>query len=224
MFFRDRLSYLHLFVILKFFSRFSGLRVNDDKTELFAIGPQNLVQEEFYHKTCTSIKILGIYFDYHKTTRRNSNFNSIFKSINKTLNMWKWRGLTLLGRIQIVKTFAIPKFMYKTSLIPVSEDLIKEVNKLLYGFIWKGNDKIKRTALINDIEDGGLKMLDIQSKILSQRVIALKRFIEDYNSPWKSILETFLGNAGGKSILYCNYDTRKLPIYLPDFYKECLDA
>ena len=38
--------------------------------------------------------------------------------------------------------------MYKASLIPVSEDLIKEANKLLYGFIWKGNDKIKRTALI----------------------------------------------------------------------------
>ena len=56
--------------------------------------------------------------------------------------MWKWRGLTLLGRIQIIKTFAIPKFMYKTSLISVSEDLIKDVNKLFYGFIWKGNDKI----------------------------------------------------------------------------------
>jgi len=67
--------------------------------------------------------------------------------------------------------------MYKTSLISVSEDLIKDVNKLLYGFIWKGNDKIKHTALINDIENGGLKMLDIQSMILSQRVIALKTTI-----------------------------------------------
>ena len=76
---------MHLFVILKFFSRFSGLRVNDDKTELFAIGLQNLVQEQFYHKTCTSIKILGIYFDYHMTMRRNSNFNSILKSIKKLL-------------------------------------------------------------------------------------------------------------------------------------------
>ena len=70
--------------------------------------------------------------------------------------MWRRRGLTLLGRIQIVKTFAIPKFMYKVSLISVSEDLIKDVNKLLYGFIWKGNDKIKHTALVNDIENGGL--------------------------------------------------------------------
>ena len=26
----------------------------------------------------------------------------------------------------------------------------------MYRFIWKGNDKIKRAALIDDIEDGGL--------------------------------------------------------------------
>lgn len=223
-FLKDKLSYLHLFVTLKYFSRFSGLCVNDEKTELFAIGPQKLVREEFYHKVCTSIKILGIYFDYHKPTRKSSNFNNILKSIQKVLNMWKWRGLTLLGRIQIVKTFAIPKFMYKASLISVSEDLIKDVNKLLYGFIWRGNDKIKRSALINDIENGGLKMLDIQSMILSQRIITLKRYIEEYSNPWKNILDTFLGEVGGKFILHCNFDTRKLPIYLPDFYKECLEA
>ena len=71
------------------------------------------------------------------------------------------------------------KFMYKASIISISDDLIKDVNKLLYGFIWRGNDKIKRTALINDIENGGLKMLDIQSMILSQRIITLKRYIEE---------------------------------------------
>ena len=115
--------------------------------------------------------------------------------------MWRWRGLTLLGRIQIVKTFAIPKFKYKASLFSVSEDLIKDVNKLLYGFIWKGNEKIKRTALINDIENGGLKMLDVQFMILSQRVMALKRFIEDYISPWKSILEKLVENLFYAAIL-----------------------
>ena len=144
------------------------------KLNFLPLDRKKLEHEEFYHKTCTSIKILGIYFDYHKTTRRNLNFNSIPKSIKKTLNTWRWRGLTLLGRIQIVKPFAIPKFMSKASLISVPEDLIKDVNKLLYGFIWKGNDKIKRTALINDIENGGLKMLDVQSMILSERVMALK--------------------------------------------------
>jgi len=64
-------------------------------------------------------------------------------------------------------------------------------------------------------------MLDIQSMILSQRIIALERFIEDYNSPWKSVL---IGDISKASILCCNIDTRELPIYLPDFYKECLDV
>ena len=71
-----------------------------------------------------------------------------------------------------------------------------------YDFIWKGNDKIKRIALINDIENGGLKMLDIQSVILSRRVVALKRNIKDYNSSWKSVLETLLGdNLSCKKII-----------------------
>jgi len=66
--------------------------------------------------------------------------------------------------------------------------------------------------------------LDIQSMILSQRIITLKRYIEEYSNPWKNNLDTFLGEVGGKFILHCNFDTRKLSIYLPDFYKECLDA
>ena len=42
--------------------------------------------------------------------------------------MWKWRGLTLLGRIQIVKSFIIPKVLSKAALIAVTDDLIKEIN------------------------------------------------------------------------------------------------
>ena len=55
--------------------------------------------------------------------------------------------------------------MSKASLIPVSSELIKEVNKEIYSFIWKGKDMVKCSALINDIEDGGLKMLDLESMI-----------------------------------------------------------
>ena len=127
--------------------------------------------------------------------------------------MWKWRGLTLLRRIQPVTSFIIPKVLGKTSLITVTDDLIKEINSVMYRFIWKGNDKIKRAALINDIEDGGLKMLDIQSMILAQRVMVLKRFTnKDYNSSWKITLNYFLSQVGGEFVLKSNFDTRQLPI------------
>ena len=65
--------------------------------------------------------------------------------------MWKWRGQSLLGTIQIVKNFAGPKTMYRASVIPISKELMKEANSIFYGFIWNGKDKAKRHALICDI-------------------------------------------------------------------------
>ena len=61
--------------------------------------------------------------------------------------------------------------------------------------------------------------------ILAQRMMLLKRFVDEENSSsWKSIFDYFLSPVGGKFILKCNFDIRKLPVYLPAFYKECLNA
>lgn len=86
-----------------------------------------------------------------------------------------------MGKIQIIKTFAIPKLMFRVSVIPIPNDLVKEVNSILYTFIWNGKDKVKRCALISDIDQhdqGGLNMLDIESMINARRVICLKKFLE----------------------------------------------
>ena len=217
-FLRNKSSYENLIVNLDLFSRFSGLKLNEEKTELFCLRVQNFSKSlsyEFKH----SIKILGVHFDYDELSRKKANFEAIIKSIKKTLGMWKWRGLTLIGKIQIVKSFAIPKFMSKASLIHVSKDLIQAVNKELYSFIWKGKDKVKRLALINDIENGGLKMLDIESMVLAQRTMCLKKYIEDYVSPWKIFLNHYFKKLGGKFILQCHFDCQKLPIFLPEFYR-----
>ena len=104
--------------------------------------------ESFPHEFKTSLKILGVYFSYNQLLRKKDSFEGILKSVKKTLNMWKWRGLTLLGKIQKVKSFAIPKCMSKAALIYVSMVLIQAVNKELYVFIWNGKDKAKRSAMI----------------------------------------------------------------------------
>ena len=139
------------------------------------MGQHRLDEASFSHKVCTSIKILGIVFDYHIPSRTKANFDFIFKSIQEMLNMWKWRGLTLIGKIEIVKSLIIPKFLSKAALISVMDDLVQEINKAYLPLHLEGQteDKIKRCALINDIEDGGLKMLDIQSMILGKKSLDL---------------------------------------------------
>ena len=115
--------------------------------------------------------------------------------------------------------------MSKAAVIAVTDDFIKAINSLIYSFIWKGNDRIKRATLINDIENGGLRMLDIQSMIHSQRVMDLKKYADkEHISSWKTILDFSFFRVGQDFILKCNFDTRKLPVNLPAFYEECLDA
>ena len=101
-FLRNRSSYGCLRDCLSKFSECSGLKVNE-KTELFRLGTRNLEYERYQHEFKTSIKIFGVHFDYNNVRRKKANFDSVLKSIEKVLNMWKWRGLTLIGRIQIVK-------------------------------------------------------------------------------------------------------------------------
>ena len=134
---------------------------------------------------CNTIKILGVYFGYGAKQRDELNFRNTLKSL-KTINLWKQRGLSLLGRIQIIKTFAIPKLMYRASVLPISKDLIKEADSLFYYFIWNGKDKVKRNVMISEDEKGGLNMLDIDYMVRTRRVICVKKYLEDYKSPWKA--------------------------------------
>ena len=68
-------------------------------------------------------------------------------------------------------------------------------------------------------------MLNVESMVLAQRIICLKKYAEDSVSSWKIFLDHYLEKVGGKLILYCQFDTRKLPISLPIFfYKDCLNA
>ena len=120
-------------------------------------------------KSC--IEILGIFFSYNKKETAKLNFESILDSLKKKLNFWRWRNLTVLGRIQIVKTFAISKFLYRASQLPLSNEIIKSANKkIIFDFIWKGKDKVKRRALINNIENGGLNMIHFESLIQTQKM------------------------------------------------------
>ena len=130
--------------------------------------------------------------------------------------------MTIIGRIQIVKTFIIPIFLYRTSLISLDKEFVKEANKIIFDFIWKGKDKVKRSALISDIEDGGLKAPHLNSIIETQRILCCKKLANDQPSGWKIILLHYLKPVGGKLVLCCDFDLKKLTIKLPAFYEECL--
>ena len=73
----------------------------------------------------------------------------------------------------------IPKLMYRAGSICIDNKVITEANKIIFDFIWKGKDKVKRTSLIGDTKDGGLKAPHLESIIEIQRIMVCKRFADE---------------------------------------------
>ena len=208
----DKSLRVFLEVVMEF-GNCTGLTINFDKTEILVLGNSAVVpiQDRYIAniEIKEAVKILGVFFTYNRPLRQKLNFTKIIDAIKTKLHFWKWRNLTIMGRIQIVKTFAIPMLMYRAGSICIDKEVITEANKIIFNFIWKGRDKVKRTSLIGDIEDGGLKAPHLESFIKTQRIMVCKRFADNEPCGWKTILSHYLKAVGDNIILCCDFDVKK---------------
>ena len=208
--------------LLDRFGEISGLKLNEEKKEAYWLESFRDSPEDIgIDKVNKPMKILGIFFAYNWQKFQELNFENIMKSIQKSINAWRWRNLTLIGRIQIINTFTIPKFMFRASLISLTKEIGKQVNSVLYNFISNsGQDKIKRFTLISDYKNGGLRMPHIETLIKTQRIMCMKKYLDSHNSTWKIFLDSYLPDFGRSFPIKCNYHARFLPKTLPKFYKQ----
>ena len=97
-----------------------------------------------------------------------------------------------MKKVTIIKTLLVPKVVYTSLLLPTPEHIMKELNHLIYTFLWKGKDKVTRASAINNYEGGGIKLVDVESMIKSLRLSWLKRIFGDNSGAWKNYLKYLL--------------------------------
>ena len=137
-------AYLALFRILYAFHRFSGLKVNYNKTEILRIGSLRNTNAKYYSNlqliwTDGPIKILGILCTGNVQEMRDLNFWSTLEKVENRLKIWNKRSLTLLGKIQVVNTLIVPLFIYRLSVIATPTKVqFAEYRKLISSFLWEG--------------------------------------------------------------------------------------
>ena len=132
------------------FAGISGLKINRDKTFILLLGPsvEEIISFPF-GKVVQIIKILGIYFSLDIDSQERINYKEILSKIKKLLLWWKQRDLTLMGKIQLIKTFVLSKLIYVSSLTPVPPWVFQEIEKLTLEFFWNGKkNKIKKILCI----------------------------------------------------------------------------
>ena len=212
-----------LFKLLDDFHKLSGLKINPTKTEGMWIGSSrgNETKPFGIKWPDEPIKALGVYYSYDSKLLHEKNFIEKLDSIKKLINIWSSRGLSIYGKVTIIKSFIIPKFIYISSLLPTPKDIIKDLNQLLYKFLWKGVDKTTRLSTINEYEKGGLKMIDLELMVKSLRLSWLRRIFDTNDGTWKNYIGHLLKHSGGLFLFHCNYDVRDHPIS-SQFYLELL--
>ena len=132
--------------------------------------------------TFRKVKSLGVWFSTSVEEVAILNDQEKKEKITKILNCWQVRRLTLLGKITVIKSLAASQLVYIMSPLPSSQSYLKEIHQILYNFLWDGRgDKIKRSVMLNEYKDGGLKMLDIQSFNCALKTKRVQKYLDDSN-------------------------------------------
>ena len=191
------------------FQKVSGLKINSSKTKAVWVGNKKysdlILCPDLKLQWCSSnFKLLGIEFSLDLDSMPEINFSKKIKEVSGILKSWQHRKLTLMGKITVIKTLALPKLIHLLTALPnLPESKLNELNTLFFQFIWNGKpDRIRRSTLIGDIPQGGLNMINIHYFNIYLKIGWIKRFSSNLYGSWQSLLLKSLEQYGGERVLH----------------------
>ena len=94
---------------------------------------------------------MGINFSTNLQLMYKLNYDRILSNITRELNNWKKRNFTPIGKIVILKTLILSKFIHLFSILPnPPNEFIQKLEKLFYDYLWDGKPK-KNAKLLAQI-------------------------------------------------------------------------
>ena len=144
------------------------------------------------------VRLLGIHVSYDEKGNNELNFNLKIRKLQTNLDMWRSRDLTLFGKVLIIKSLGLSQLIYSASILNVPEDVPRTVKTKLFSFLWKNKrDKIKRTGLYQDLERGGIRMVDIDIMFKALKLAWIPRLLNPGSQNWKTVPDYYLRKFGG---------------------------
>ena len=186
----SRDSFTNSLQLLDLFGKFSGLRLNNKKTELMWIGANagkevDFCPEKGFKWVKDRVQALGVWLSTNPEITVEANYSERLTKVRKSLSCWELRRLSLLGKITVLKSLIVSQLVYILSPLPTNHNAIGEIHSILFNFLWDGKgDKIKRDIMISDYENGGLRMIAIKLFNKALKLSWLKKYL-DTKKTWK---------------------------------------
>ena len=100
--------------------------------------------------TSDNAKTLGTVFSNNNEDVFKLNFLPKLQSFKNCLKQWEHRKLTLMGKVTVIKTFALPKLILPLSVLPNPPNkIIQEIKKDIFNFIWDKKNRQNQKRYLN---------------------------------------------------------------------------
>ena len=197
--------------------------MNIDKTKAKILGPEPMPPDDLYGLDWTedAVNTLGVVLSGNETDHYILNYKKRLKTMKNLLSGWKCRYPSIKGKVTAINSLAISPLLYLASVIHVPCRVIQEVKQIVTDFIWNGKPpKNAYNVMIQNMENGGLKLVDFESKVKSLKVGFIKRLLQNKDGKWRATASHFFQTNHLNSYFMCN----RGPCNIIDhkFYEETL--
>lgn len=179
---------------LQSFADYSGLEINKQKSQLLCPSNSIYTSQQAIHgiPIVQEAKILGIKFKAASSTQDQYrlNFKQQLAKIQHVCLSWTNRNISIKGKITIANSLLIYLLQYPCSVVPTPPRVLKEFRQIISAFIWNGkHPKSAHKTLILPIHQGGLKLMDLSTRIQVSQLQWINRILRNPDSH----TATFLG-------------------------------
>ncbi|KAK3702160.1 hypothetical protein QZH41_004381 [Actinostola sp. cb2023] len=162
---RDSYSIKRSFKHITMYERASGCKLNRDKCEGLWIGSSrgSIERPVNIRWVADKVKILGIWLGYGDLTE--FNWTQRVVKLEKILNLWKGRTLSLKGKSLIINTLGTSKLWYTATVLQMPGPIVTKINKLIWDFFWSGKTpQVSRDMCVQPCDRGGLAVSHVSVK------------------------------------------------------------
>ena len=158
-----------IFKELDDFKNQSGFTVSYDKTTLYRIGSLRHSNAQMYDISQVKwsnedITVLGVTITHEDLISKN--YDTLIEKTRKVLFAWYNRGLSLMGKVQVVNTLIASLYVYKMMVLPsIPDRYSKTIDNIIREFLWSGKKaKIAYHILQLPKSEGGLGLVSLKVK------------------------------------------------------------
>ena len=222
----DDQSLIEIYKIIINFEKATGSKLNKTKTNIFGVGnwknrdqwPLPWLQSEKDY-----LYTLGIYHNNEYNSSVEKNWNVIINKMKQHSNILLNRRLSLYQRVAYANSCMLSKMWYTAHIYPLTESYAKEINKIIFQYIWGGRyEPIRRSTVYRSKKEGGLGIVNSMCKSKS---IMINTFLKSYtHEDYKNSLMYYYCYIRLNNILPSDYSIHNASPVTTPYYETVINA